>query len=46
MATWIVGGIVALVVAGVIWKMVRDKKSGKSSCSCCGDCSQCHGNCH
>lgn len=46
MATWIVGGIVALAVAGVIVKMIRDKKAGKSSCSCGGDCSQCHGGCH
>ncbi len=45
MATWIVGGVLALLVGAVIWKMVRDKRSGKSSCSCGGDCSRC-GGCH
>ncbi len=43
MATWIVGGIVLLVVAAVIWKMIRDKKSGKGECGCdCSKCSKCH----
>lgn len=45
MATWIVGGVVALVVAAIVWKMIRDRRAGKSSCSCGGDCSKCHG-CH
>lgn len=45
MATWLVGGALALIVAAVIVKMVRDKKSGKGSCSCGGDCSRCKG-CH
>ena len=43
MATWIVGGVVALVVAAVVWKMIRDKRAGRGSCSCCGDCARCHG---
>ncbi len=43
MATWIVGGILAVIVAAVIVKMIRDKRSGKSCCS--GDCSHCSG-CH
>ena len=43
MATWIVGGIVALVVAAVVWKMIRDKRAGRGACSCGGDCSCCHG---
>ena len=42
MATWIVGGVLALVVAGAIWKIIKDKKAGKG---CCGDCSKCHGSC-
>ncbi len=42
MATWIVGGALALIVAAVIAKMVRDKKEGRGGCSC-GDCSGCHG---
>ena len=43
MATWIVGGIVALVVAAVVWKMIRDKRVGRGACSCGGDCARCHG---
>ncbi len=43
MATWIVGGVIVLAVAAVIWKMVKDKRSGKGGCS--GDCSRCSG-CH
>ncbi len=43
MATWIVGGALALVVAAVIVKMIRDRRSGKGSCG--GDCAKCRG-CH
>ena len=43
MATFIVGAIVALIVGAAVWKMVADKKAGKSSCG--GDCSKCKG-CH
>ena len=45
MAPWIVCGVLVLIVGAVIWKMVKDKKSGKSSCSCGGDCGKCSG-CH
>lgn len=45
MATWIVGGVVLLVVVAVIVKMVRDRKAGKGGCSCGGDCGKCKG-CH
>lgn len=31
------------IVAAVIVKMVKDKKSGKTICG--GDCSKCHGGC-
>lgn len=31
------------IVAAVIVKMVKDKKSGKAICG--GDCSKCHGSC-
>lgn len=42
MATWIVGGAVLLAVAAIIWKMVKDKKTGKSTCGCdCANCSGC-----
>ena len=45
MATWIVGGVLAVVVGLIIWKMIHDKRAGKSACSCGGDCSHCSG-CH
>lgn len=43
MATVIVGGVLAVIVALIIVWMIRDKKAGKSSCG--GDCSHCHGAC-
>ncbi|MGN1402709.1 MAG: FeoB-associated Cys-rich membrane protein [Ruminococcus sp.] len=37
--TWIVILILASVVALVVWKLVKDKRNGKSSCGCnCGCC--------
>lgn len=45
MATWIVGGVLLVIVGAIIWKMVTDKKSGNSACSCGGDCGKCKG-CH
>ena len=45
MATWIVGGVLLLAVAAIVWKMIRDKRNHKSACSCGGDCSHCSG-CH
>lgn len=33
--------VLAVVVALIVWKMVRDKKSGRSSCSCGGNCASC-----
>ncbi len=41
MATWIVGGILALLVAALVWKMIRDRRAGRGACSCGGDCSAC-----
>lgn len=38
-----VGAVVIIIVAAIVVKMVKDKRSGKSSCG--GDCSQCHGGC-
>ena len=43
MGTLIVGAILVLIVGLIIKGIVRDKKSGKSSCG--GDCSRCKG-CH
>ena len=45
MATWIVSGVLLLIVGAIVVKMIKDKKSGKSGCSCGGDCSCCKG-CH
>ncbi|MCI5697537.1 MAG: FeoB-associated Cys-rich membrane protein [Clostridiales bacterium] len=36
----IVGGIILAAVIGIIAKLVRDKKAGRSSCGCSG-CSSC-----
>lgn len=37
--TWIVILILAAVIALVVWKLVKDKRNGKSSCGCnCGCC--------
>lgn len=52
MLTWIAenGGtilvcvILAAIVGAIVWKMVRDRKAGKSSC--CGNCKHCAGGCN
>lgn len=44
LATLIVGILMAALLAGVIYHMVRNKKQGKSSCGCSG-CSGCSGGC-
>jgi len=47
MATYVVGGILALVVIAVIRKMIHDKKSGNSGCGCgCDGCSGCSHTAH
>lgn len=40
--------VLILIVGLIIYKMIKDKKSGKSSCSCGGNCSCCGmaGSCH
>ncbi len=43
MGTAIVCGVLALIVGLVIYKLVSDKRKGKSSCG--GDCAHCKG-CH
>ena len=45
MATWIIGGILLVIVGAIVWKMVKDKRQGKSSCACGGDCAHCHASC-
>ncbi len=44
----LVGLVVLCAVAAVVFKLARDKKRGKGSCSCgdgCGSCA-CSGTCH
>ena len=42
--TILVAVILAAIVAAIIYKLVKDKKQGKSSCSCgcCPNSSRCH----
>lgn len=40
-----VGLVLAAAVGAIVWKMVRDKRAGKSVI-CGGDCSSCGGACH
>lgn len=48
MATVIISLALLAIVAGIITKMAKDKKAGKSSCGCgCSNCpmsSECHKN--
>ncbi|MCI8387181.1 MAG: FeoB-associated Cys-rich membrane protein [Clostridiales bacterium] len=45
-ATIIICAVLAVIVAAVVIKMVKDKRAGKSGCGCgCGSCpmsSSCH----
>lgn len=43
MATWIVGGALALAVLAIIRIMARDKKEGRNACG--GDCAHCCAGC-
>ncbi len=43
MGDWIVLGALVGIVSGIICKMVKDKKSGRSACGC--DCSKCSKGC-
>lgn len=45
MATWIVGGALALIVGAIVWKLLHDRRSGKGVCACGGDCAHCRGAC-
>ena len=44
MGTAVVLAVLVAAVGGIIYKMVKDKKSGKNSCG--GDCDHCGGGCH
>ena len=39
-----VGIVLAIVLALIIWKIIRDKKAGKSFCG--GNCNACGAGCH
>lgn len=40
--TIVVGLFLLVIVAFIIWKMIRDKKAGKHICGGCGgDCARC-----
>lgn len=45
MATWIIGGVLVVIVGAVVWKMISDRRKGKHSCSCGCGCESCHGAC-
>ena len=46
--TFAVLAVLIIIVGLIVYKMIKDKKSGKSSCSCGGSCSCCGmaGSCH
>ena len=44
MGTFLVGAVLAGIVALIIRSMIRDKKNGKSI-QCGGDCRHCKGHC-
>lgn len=48
LSTIIIGLIILAVVAGIVVKMIRDKKKGKTSCNCGCGCENCPsaGICH
>lgn len=43
LATVILSILVAAIVGLIVWKMLKDKRNGVSSCG--GKCSQCAGGC-
>ena len=45
-ATIIVASLVAALCAFVIYRNIKNKKSGKGGCSCGGNCGACGFGCH
>ncbi len=41
MATWLIGGVLFVIVAAAAWKMIKDHRSGKGGCG--GGCPRCSG---
>lgn len=46
LGTLIVLAVLLIVVGLIVRKMIVDKRSGRSTCSCGGSCGSCGGNCH
>ena len=44
--TILVGVVLLIIVGGIVLKLVREKKQGKSSCGCGCDCCPNAGACH
>ena len=46
--TIVITVILLLIIGLIVYKMIKDKKAGKGSCSCSGNCSCCgmSGSCH
>jgi len=46
MIDWIIGIVVAAAVIGIIWKKIKDARSGRGGCGCgcdsCGSKDKCH----
>ena len=44
--TILVGAVLAAIVTLAVRSLYKDKKSGKGSCSCGGNCGCCGAHCH
>lgn len=40
-ASWIILGVVVLIVGLVIWKLWKDRKAGKTGCDACAQSGNC-----
>ena len=43
LATILISLFLLLIVCAIVFKLVRDKRKGRSSCGGCAMCSQCRG---
>ena len=46
--SWLIVGVIAALFVAVVVREIRNRKSGKGSCSCGGSCGSCamNGACH
>ncbi len=42
--SWIVAIVLIAIIGLIVYKLVKDKQKGKSSCGCCPNESLCHSN--